>query len=160
MKSYPFDAPDAPLAAVFGDLTPAQRGRLLEQFAKTDKAVSGLVERMRILTDSGWTTGGLTVDDHSGQPRKVSVSAYVADGHALTFDLELVGEPSTWRIYADVSVRTCPDAEPQVALAMEAIDCSTVSNAAIGLTLASGWLHSVIISRPPTAEDWRFDDYS
>ncbi len=154
MKAHLYDAPDAPLSAIFGDLSVAHRGRLLGQLAKTDLAVRGLVDRMRILTSTDWTTGGLAVDDDPGPPRKAGLSAYVDDGDALTFGLELVGGPSRWYVDADVSVLTVAGAAPQVALAMETIECSTVDNAAIGLTLASGWLQSVIMSRPPTAEEW------
>jgi hypothetical protein len=158
VKSYRYDAPDAPLATIFGPLSAARRGRLLEEFAKTDLAVRGLVERMKILTSSNWTTGGLTVDDYPGPPRKAALSAYVTDGDALTFGLELVGAPARWYVDADVSVLVAGDGVPRVPLTMETIECSAVDNAAIGLTLASGWLQAVVMSRPPTAEDWLSDE--
>lgn len=167
MKSSAYDSPDAPLAAVFGDLSAAHRGRLLGQLAKTDVAVRGLVDRLKSLTTSNWATEGLTVEEYPGPPRKGCLSAYVDDRAGVMFALELVrGDfyedlgrvPAHWYVEADVWVLP-PGADDTVAaLEMDTIECSTVDNAAIGLTLASGWLQSVIMSRPPTAEAWLADE--
>lgn len=78
------NAPDAPLADLFGHLLPRHRERLLSQLAKTDEAMRGMVARMRVLTATAWATEGLTVDEYAGPPRKCCLSAY-ADGAGLLF---------------------------------------------------------------------------